>query len=259
MNNEIGIIGLGWLGSSLANSFVETGQRVWGTCTGLPSKRSLSDEIHCFEWRTGQDIEFLQEHLARTSCLIICLSPAHFSELEYQTTMATFIQAAPLETHFIYTSSIGIYPKEDIRCTEESEILKSSKLYQAESMFHALAKERTSIFRLGGLIGADRNPVVHLVKKENENPEGLVQLIHKNDCIEVLKKAAFERKKGIWNLVNPDEISRAVYYKEMARRLYLEEPIFISNGSKMGKRHVISSKIINDFQIRSFTSLYSLL
>ena len=105
------------------------------------------------------------------------------------------------------------------------------------------------ILRFGGLIGEDRHPIKFLAGRKNiENPNAPINLIHQEDCIgiilEILRQTQNDKLNGneTFNAVTPFHPSRKEYYTQKAIDLNLALPEFNSESLTFGKT-ISSTKI----------------
>jgi hypothetical protein len=82
------------------------------------------------------------------------------------------------------------------------------------------------IIRFGGLIGPGRHPVAQLSgRKELSGGNDPVNLIHRADCIRLLRDAVSEPNwTGLLNAVYPEHPPKAVYYTAEAEKRGLAAP-----------------------------------
>ena len=104
----------------------------------------------------------------------------------------------------------------------------------------------TSIIRFGGLIGDDRHPVRFLSGRKNiENPNAPINLIHQEDCIGIIISVVkLHAWNEIFNAVAPFHPTREEYYVKKAVALGLGLPEFNYSNSSVGKT-ISSEKIQN--------------
>jgi hypothetical protein len=105
--------------------------------------------------------------------------------------------------------------------------------------------------RFGGLIGEDRHPIRFLAGRKNlENPEAPINLIHQTDCIGIIMTILRQAQHDKWewnetfNAVAPFHPSREQYYTQKAIDLGLELPQFNSESPPFGKT-ILSTKVEN--------------
>lgn len=253
----IGIIGLGWLGTPLAERLVDEGFTVWGTTRDKNNLRfgQLPSTISLVEWNSG-DWSTLEKRLAKTNILIVTLPPSSFEGKSVEILDQLF-QNLPTNIRVIYTSSIGAYAEKTGEITEDSQLDEGHKVVQTENLLRRYCAN-WSILRLGGLIGDKRHPVHFLTKKVNDNPESWVQLITRKDCVEIIYRLVKEKKENyLLNLVNPSLITRKEYYTKVAQDLQIDLPRFLDNQSDTSPRVVKSNIFAELFPDYRFESLYS--
>jgi nucleoside-diphosphate-sugar epimerase len=121
------------------------------------------------------------------------------------------------------------------------QLLESERILKQNPFFE------TTVLRFGGLIGADRHPIRFLSgRKDIENPEAPINLIHQEDCIGIIQKII---EKNYWgetlNAVTPFHPSRKEYYVEKAIESNLVLPEFSKDKPSRGKT-ILSTKIIKE-------------
>jgi nucleoside-diphosphate-sugar epimerase len=139
----------------------------------------------------------------------------------------------------ILVSSTSVYDDSQGNVTEmdepKPETIAGKQLRQVEELFINSKELQTTIVRFGGLIGGSRQPAKYLAgRKDLADGNASVNLIHRNDCIniliEILKQDAFGK---VFNAVNPDHPKKSDYYIQKTKELGLEPPTFAeadSNG-----------------------------
>ena len=146
-----------------------------------------------------------------------------------------------------YLSAIGFKRKAE-------ELRKDPSLIKAEALLTAALKERLLVFRLGGLIGEDRNPIHRLSGKAlPTNGQSIPYLVHAKDVCGVIQHF-FSKYKwgGTFNLFTETMKTKRQYYIEQAVKRGIEKPIF---GMKYDiKRKLINDKITKEFGFQ-FTKL----
>jgi nucleoside-diphosphate-sugar epimerase len=139
--------------------------------------------------------------------------------------------------------------------TEETKLnpdTESGKqLVQVEQLLQTNTNFKTIILRFGGLIGEDRHPIKFLAGRKNiENPNAPINLIHQDDCIgiilTILRQALNDKleRNETFNAAAPFHPSRKDYYTQKALDLGLDLPEFNDDNSSFGKT-ISSSKIEN--------------
>jgi len=255
---SISLLGCGWLGLPLATSLIQKGHAVKGSTTSenkltiLKSQGIIPNLISLREDKVVGDVTAFLEG---SSILIIDIPPKlRGAEKEnFVAKMALllpYIEATAIEK-VILISSTSVYPDSNESITEDTEPRPDSEsgkqLLQVEQLFKNSKKFQTTVVRFGGLIGEDRHPVVFLSGRKNiEQPEAPINLIHRVDCIGIIEKII---SNDIWNetfnAVAPFHPTRKDYYTNMAKNLGIPLPEFTSDAISWGK--TISSEKITSF------------
>lgn len=267
IKNQISILGCGWLGLPLASELIRGGFSVKGSTTSEEKLAVLHNaNIQPFLISLSEDeiSGEVQDFLEDSTILIIDIPPKLRGENKENfvskiKNLIPFIEKSTVEK-VLFISSTSVYADDNSVVTEQSiaqpdteggkQLLKAEKILQNTIIF------KTTILRFGGLIGEDRHPIKFIAGKENlENPEGSVNLIHRNDCIGIIKSII---KQDCWNeifnAVFPYHPTREKYYNQKAIELDLPLPKFTYEKPSKGK--VISSyKVENILQYQFKTVL----
>lgn len=247
----IGILGCGWLGLPLAKQLVEDGYFVRGSTTQVSKLEKITQTgaeafiVHCEE----DECNGLRSFLAQIDCLIIALppgvrtNPARRFDLVIQNIQKEIIAQGVEKVIFI--SSTAVYGETEgsiVESTPTAAVTSSGKqLVLCEQILQNSIAFETSIIRFGGLVGPNRHPVFTLAKRTHiDNPEGKINFIHLEDCIELIKRCIqYFQNSSIYNGVSPYHPSRINYYTEMAKKAALQLPPF---SQQQGIIRTISSQ-----------------
>jgi nucleoside-diphosphate-sugar epimerase len=208
MSKEIMIAGAGWLGRSLAVALNDSHYDV--------TVLSRSDEQSAFF--NAQDISLITldylkiEHSKINSepnkTLIVCIPP-----VPHYCSIINGLITALAPSHIIFSSATSVYSQTAGEVTEASSLGGNPKLEEAEALI-INSGIPYCILRYGGLIGNDRNPATHFSGKFNiPNGGAPVNLIHREDIIEIITKAIDKNIQGIFNVVYPSHPTRKEYYE----------------------------------------------
>ena len=248
-------VGLGWLGIPLANFLTSKGFEISGTTRSSEKQQQLSAkgwEVIC--WDASTDVSIPSSFFEACELVIINIPPGKLRENNrYAEVCCSIATAIPSSSKVIFVSTTGIYP-DDALTTNEDEFSRS--LYLKENLFalteerlDAILKERLTIVRFAGLIGPNRNPARFLAGKTDvPNPNAPVNLIHLNDCIQLIDAIITQNKWGeIYNGCASDHPTRKEYYTAMCERFGLVPPTFnaISTISKL----VVNTKSIQQLGV----------
>lgn len=192
MSTKISILGCGWLGFPLAKSFIQNGFIVNGSTTSNQKLNIISSfEISPFLI----DVENLSDSITaflNAEVLVIAITPK--SIVAYQNLIQQIEQSNIKKVIFI--SSTSVYENASEPITEEF-LVKDSTLSYAENLFRSNPNFKSTIIRFAGLIGYNRNPNNFFKNgKKIENPNGVVNMIHQDDCIRIIQAII---KQNVWN------------------------------------------------------------
>ena len=252
MKNTIVLWGVGWLGIPLAQSLQKAGNSVW--CITRSEEKQAFLASHGIHTST---LEVFQQNgplFSTCSTFIIALPPTKDSDFLEQ--MKQTIQLLPANTHIIYTSSIGVYLPTSGLVDEHSPIDETHDVAQIEKLVSACKPDKSTILRLGGLIGPKRHPVHFLAKRnQNVNPNQVVNLVHQEDVIRVIEAMVQTPFFGVFNVCSSEHPTRIDYYNQAAEAVGLGPILFEKSNSEKGKI-VDSTKLVQLFPDVFTVSIY---
>lgn len=253
---QISILGCGWLGLPLAKSLLKKGFSINGSTTSVEKiavleKAGISAfQINLFEDRIEGNLDLF---LSNSDVLIIDIPPKlrGDSKENFVTKIQNiipFIEKSSVEK-VIFVSSTSVYSDDNSIITEETipnpDSESGKQLLEAEQLLQSNSNFQTTIVRFGGLIGEERHPIKFLAGRKNiENPEGPINLIHQVDCIGIIE-AIYETNswQETYNAVTPYHPIRKEYYTHKAIELNLPLPEFDESKISIGKT-ILSKKVI---------------
>jgi nucleoside-diphosphate-sugar epimerase len=256
------LVGLGWLGIPLANFLASKGFEISGTTRSLEKQQQLSTkgwEVMCWDASTDESIPV--SFFEACELVIINIPPGKLREnYRYAEVCCSIARDIPITSKVIFVSTTGIYP-DDALTTNEDEFsrlpyLKQNLFALTEERLDAILKERLTIVRFAGLIGPNRNPARFLAGKTDvPNPNAPVNLIHLNDCIQLIYKIIELESWGeVFNACSSEHPTREVYYTSMCHRFGLEAPTF--NNVNSVKKLVSNTKSIQLLGIQYTHSIW---
>lgn len=265
---QISILGCGWLGLPLAKSLIEKGFSLNGSTTSVEKIAVLENAgIHPFLVSLSA-VEVLEEtkisienFLQNSDVLIIDIPPKLRGDSSENfvakiQNIIPFIEKSSVEK-VIFVSSTSVYEDtSDLRNVSEETIPNPDtesgrQLLQAEHLLQSNSNFQTTILRFGGLIGEDRHPIKFLAgRKDIENPEGPINLIHQIDCIGIIEailkhpetSGQIDKSTEVFNAVAPFHPTRKDYYTQKAIELNLPLPEFDESKTSTGKT-ILSDKV----------------
>ncbi len=190
--NKVSILGCGWLGKSLALSFLEDGFSVKGSTTSedkIDDLEAAGIETHLVNISEFEEFDtFLQSDI-----LIIAITSKDIDGFER---FIAQIQESTIQK-VIFISSTSVYPRINKIMTEEDETVKNHPLVEIENLFKENTFFETTIIRFAGLFGGERHPANWFKNgKVIPQPNGFVNMIHREDCIEIIHEII---NQNCWN------------------------------------------------------------
>lgn len=251
----VSILGCGWLGLPLGSYLVNKGISVKGSVM-KEEKFSTLKEKGIFPFQLSLSPELSGKNLEEFfSCdiLIINFPPERRSDImEYHTAQITSLNKVIIENKIrkvLFVSSTSVYPDVNREVFEYEDLIPEKGSGKALRIAEYLLQEQegfaTTIIRFGGLVGYDRLPGRFLAsKKDVPNADAPVNIIHQDDCIEIIYQII---KQNIWgeifNACADEHPLRKDYYRKAALQLNLAPPDFVSSN-------VTSYKIINSNKLK---------
>ncbi len=238
--NTISILGCGWLGKPLAISFINEGYAVKGSTTSEEKLELL--EMNGIEPYIV-DISDFEEYdsFLNADILIIAITSKNVDGFE---NLIAQIQESPIQK-VIFISSTSVYGSLNKVMTEEDVVLKLP-LTEIENLFRENTFFETTIIRFAGLFGDERQPANWFKNgKKIPQPKGFVNMIHKEDCIEIIQEIiAQDCWNETFNACSNHHPTRREFYTLAKLKNDFEAPKFEENEVYQWK--IISSKKIQD-------------
>lgn len=258
---SVSIVGLGWLGLPLARHLKNLGWEVKGskrTHEGVEQMRLLCLETYYLELtpEINADPDDLSE-LLQVDALVINVPPSQyfFDMGNYIKGVQNLVAEALLHNiqHIIFISSTSVFPDingdfdENAPPQPTSDIGKA--LVEIENWLFGLQDIDVDIIRFAGLVGEDRHPIHVLAGRENlKQGDTPINLVHLDDCARaiqlLLETPSYQR---LYHLSAPSHPSRAEYYVQIAQKLGLNPPHFIS-AAEDPKRIIHGNKICRELE-----------
>lgn len=249
MSKTVSILGCGWLGTALGKSLLRKGWRVKGSASTTPSYNELEmSGISAFYVRVKpKEIEIDYNSFFNTDVVIVSFPPGRTDCVEESFPQKIRQVVLKLEEigiqKVLFISSTSVYESLN-REVKEGEEGKPEKavgraLLDAEDLFRGNTSFETTILRFGGLIGYDRNPARFLSGKTGVLSDSFVNLVHRDDCINIITKILEEDVWGeVFNAVSPEHPSKKDFYTKAAKISELPLPVF---SPEKGKYKLVSS------------------
>ncbi|MBN2527354.1 MAG: SDR family NAD(P)-dependent oxidoreductase [Deltaproteobacteria bacterium] len=239
MSGSISILGSGWLGYPLALRFVQKKYDVKTSCTS-EAKLSQLQAIGTTPFVVNIDALNKDADAFLQSELLVINIPA--DSIKGHRALLQKILGSPVK-NVILVSTTSVYPNENQIASEDDELPESTRL-AIENVFTSNNRIQTTVLRFAGLIGYRRHPGLFFSGGKNlSNPDAPVNLIHRDDCIEIIGQII---KKNIWNQIfnccADTHPSKKEFYTHAAAMLNLPPPS-ISEQPRGSSKTVSNQKL----------------
>lgn len=227
----VSILGCGWLGLPLAKRLMKQGYHVKGSTTTIQKQETLDEagvESYLIDLNAPVSEKRLSQFLA-SDTLVIDVPPSKVDgEMGDYVDRIRMIAVAAAEhrvTNLLFVSSTSVYPKNNQTVDEYTLLHPKSKngraLLETENALHNHPYFRTTVLRLGGLIGYDRVPHKFLAFVANKkHARDRLNLVHRDDAEAALETVI---NQGAWdqtyNVVADVSPTRQAYYEHAAELL----------------------------------------
>lgn len=237
----ISILGSGWLGLPLAESFINKGFVVKASTRSAEKITQLSAlKAEAFIVDVDNISNSIQAFL-NSSILIINITSKNIPGFKQ---LLAEIEKSAIEK-VLFISSTSVYDNLNQTIDESMGLESEHKpLSQIEALFRASPKIETTILRFAGLIGYNRHPGRFFASgKVIKDPDGYVNLIHRDDCIAIITQLI---EDDIWgeafNCCADTHPKKRDYYPKAAKSIGMTTPKFANPGSTAFK--IISNQKI---------------
>jgi nucleoside-diphosphate-sugar epimerase len=243
------VLGCGWLGMALARSLAAAGHAVIGTTTSsenIAGMEAAGIQSHLLQ--LGPDFNLASEALLlrllkAANVLVLNVPPRAAAAGAYPNLLRPVHRAVAKAgtPHVLFVSSTSVYPNES-RVMRETDAVSTrdaaSDVLRAEGHFvPRYGQWKSTVVRLGGLIGPDRAPGRFLAgRRDLAQGNAPVNLVHLTDVVGVLS-AIIQHK--VWghtlNVCADQHPMRRDFYSAAAQYLKLESPTFKDEEGCTGK------------------------
>jgi len=248
----ISILGCGWLGFPLGLFLLEKGFKIKGSTATQDKLLVLEKEgIEPYYIKLSPEINAdYAPDFFKSDVLIINFPPQRRADIicYHQKQIESLIAEInnSLVQYVLFISSTSVYPELN-REVGEDEIIKPTKdsgkaLLSVENILTNISRIHTTVLRFAGLIGYDRMPGRFLSgKRDVKNGNAPVNLIHRDDCIQIIFEII---KQGVWGeILNgccDKHPLRKEYYTRQAKIIGACLPTF--DDSEVSNYKIISNK-----------------
>lgn len=266
---RLSIIGLGWLGTPLAERLQQIGVSVRGSTTTpekIPLLRQKGIDAYLIRLNPAPDGDL--QTLLDADYLVVNIPPKAGQQgdafhPEQMRLLASQVRSSPIR-HVLYVSSTSVYPELNHEMIEADVVTPDQSaapaLVEAEQVWLSLADQnppgRTiTIVRCAGLMGDRRIPGKYVAGRTVDSGNVPVNYIHQTDAVGLLAAMIEQRltgestpgvdSLGTFNAVAPQHPTREAIYRkscadfEYALPTFVEPegpvPFKIINGDKLTK------------------------
>ena len=234
----VSVLGCGWLGEPLALSLREAGFPVRGSVRNPDGLATLSQKgIEPYlidiapEVRGERADEFFSSDI-----LFINFPPERRDDIEiyHEKQVGNLIGAIPEPRGkmVIFASSTSVYPNTNGVVREEDSLHpdkpSGKALLRVERLLMDNPEFDTTVIRFSGLIGYDRAPIKSIRRKKLVlNPDCPLNLIHRDDCIGIVRRIIdLDVRNTVLNAACDEHPTRREYYSSEARKYGIPSPLF---------------------------------
>ncbi|MEL6717455.1 MAG: SDR family oxidoreductase [Bacteroidota bacterium] len=250
----ISILGCGWLGLSLGEFLVKKDFKIKGSTTSLDKIPILSavgiEPFHLAAKPHGIEGEHTAEFFD-SDLLILNIPPGRRNEKvekDHPEQIREIIKHTKAKS-ILFIGSTGVYGDTNTIAREEDELApnrKSTKaLVKVEQYLRNLKDKEVTILRMAGLVGGDRKAGRFFAGKQGVSaPEKPVNMVHREDCIQVIHQVIVQQKWGeIYNVCADEHPSKRDFYTAQTKKLGLVAPTFEENSEKKNYKIVSNEKV----------------
>lgn len=234
----ISILGCGWLGEPLALSLREAGFSVRGSVRkpeAIPALSEKGIEPYLVDIAPEVNAERADEFFS-SDILFINFPPERRDDIEthHEKQIENLIGAIPEPRGkmVIFASSTSVYPNTN-GVVREDDSLRPDKpsgkaLVRVERLLMDNPLFDTTVIRFSGLIGYDRAPIKSIRRKKLVlNPDCPLNLIHRDDCIGIVRSVIdLDVRNTVLNATCDKNPTRREYYSREARKYGIPQPLF---------------------------------
>ncbi len=251
---KISIIGCGWLGLPLGKFLAEQSYLVKGSTTSEEKLPLLTQAgIQAYKIIVTNQLEGEPKDFFDADILVINIPPKRRLE-NIQTTHPQQIKAILAEAkkgsiqQVIFISSTGVYGNENRILTEADALNPVRNSGEALVIIEALLQKEkdlnVTILRMAGLVGGDRKAGRFLSgKRDIPNGQARVNMVHRDDCIQVIYQIIKQEKWGdIYNVCADEHPTREAFYTSQAKKQGFDLPHF-AKGAEVVYKIISNQKL----------------
>lgn len=239
---QLSIIGLGWLGTPLAERLRQIGINVRGSTTTpekVPLLRQKGIDTYLLQLNPAPEGDL--SALLDVDYLVVNIPPKAGKQgdsfhPEQMRLLADQVRSSRIR-HILYVSSTSVYPELNREVTEADVITPDQSaapaLATAEQTWLSLANERAvTIVRCAGLMGDQRIPGKYVAGRTIDSGNVPVNYLHQVDAVGLLaaiieQGLTGESTPGTFNAVAPQHPTREAIYRKSCTDFGYALPTFV--------------------------------
>lgn len=256
----VSILGCGWLGKALAQTFLTKNHIVRGSARTHENSRTLQTlgiDAYKIDVKNTAIVGDINAFVEGTDILVTAFPPGlrRNPEADYTARITQVLKTISAQPNckILHLSSIGVFGGAqgdvDENSTPKPESPVGIQLLEVERTILRLGNKAT-VVRLGGLVGDGRHPAKQLAGKQHiPAPNAPTNLVHQKDVVAYLSTVI---EKSFWgavlHCVSPEHYQREAFYTQECKENKLPLPHFSDEKSDRTKKvHDTKSKVLFDF------------
>ena len=254
IKKTVSILGCGWLGTALGRKLMTQGYNVKGSTATAESYVQLETTgIDTYHLKVEPEQVIVDyTHFFNADALVVCFPPKRNENVTEEfpkqiKQVARLIEEVKVPK-VLFVSSTSVYEStnKEVSEGEEGNPEKPSgkAILEAEKILTEFQDVQTTVVRFGGLIGYERNPARFLSGKKDVPGNVPVNLIHRNDAVNILTDII---QKNVWgevfNACSPQHPTKKEFYAKAAE--ISEKPVPDFSDKSENHKVVNSDKLIN--------------
>lgn len=216
-NKTISILGCGWLGLPLGQRLRKVGYSIKGSTTRMGRIELLNQKgISPFQLSL-ENVQQVPDSFLASDVLILATPSKNLVGYEQ---LLEKVKQSPIKK-VLFISSTSVYPNTN-ETVYETAPTNSSPLTAIEQLWLNCPTIDSTVIRFAGLYGYERKPGNFIRDGILKNPNGYVNLIHRDDCIGIIEQVI---EQNCWNTL----LNACCDDHPLRKDFYLQEVL------KMGK------------------------
>ncbi len=263
------IFGLGYSASYAAEKLSKSGYAIAGTTRSLYKAEALKSRGFNSFIFNGAYTEQIAEQLQNADIILMSIAPdpagaepaTAFGGDPVLSAFGETLKNLPKQPWLGYLSTVGVYGNHDGAWVDETTLCspvskRSIARLRAETAWQDLARQATvplSLFRLSGIYGPERSPLLKVAKGEGRRINKVGQVfnrIHVEDIATAVALAAQQRATGLFNITDDEPAPPQDVVKLAAELLNVPVPPLIPfdecDLSAMGRSFYSENKRVSN-------------